>query len=264
VSEKVVSESARIRNADPNAVAVIVGASRGIGLASTQALFRRFSGRIIALCRDPASSGALSALTQFDPNRLQVAQCDITDESSISKAVEFIGDRVDLLYNTAGLLHVDDYRPETSVSRVDADFLRMNFEVNSVGPILLAKHLGKLMMTKRKPGRVPSVFASITARVGSIEDNSLGGWISYRASKAAHNAALKTCSIEFGRRGTIVVALHPGTVNTDLSQPFQKNVPAGKLFPVDMAANQLLEVIDSLEQVDNGSFFDYARKPIPW
>ncbi len=136
--------------------------------------------------------------------------------------------------------------------------------MNSVGPILLAKHLGPLMITRRKEGRVPSVFASLTARVGSISDNGLGGWISYRASKAAQNQALKTASIELGRRGVIVVALHPGTVNTDLSEPFQKNVRPEKLFPVDMAANQLLDVVDSLEQEDNGSFLAYDRKPIPW
>lgn len=111
---------------------------------------------------------------------------------------------------------------------------------------------------------MPSVFASLSARVGSISDNSLGGWISYRASKAAQNQALKTASIELGRRGVIVVALHPGTVNTDLSQPFQKNVPASKLFAVDMAANQLLDVIDTLEEKDNGAFLAYDRKSIPW
>lgn len=108
------------------------------------------------------------------------------------------------------------------------------------------------------------MFSSITARVGSITDNGLGGWISYRSSKAAQNQALKTASIELGRRGVIVVALHPGTVNTDLSQPFQKNVKPEKLFPVDLAANQLLDVIDTLEEVDNGTFLAYDRKPIPW
>ncbi len=108
------------------------------------------------------------------------------------------------------------------------------------------------------------MFASITGRVGSISDNGLGGWISYRASKAAQNQALKTASIELGRRGIVVVALHPGTVDTDLSMPFQKNVAKGKLFPVDMAANQLLDVIDSLELSDNGSFLAYDRSLIPW
>lgn len=137
-------------------------------------------------------------------------------------------------------------------------------KVNTLGPMLLAKHMGTLMVTRRKEGRVPSVFASLTARVGSIGDNRLGGWISYRVSKAAQNQALKTASIELGRRGTIVIALHPGTVNTDLSQPFQKNVPVDELFPVDMAANQLLDVIDSLEEQDNGSFLAYDRTTIPW
>lgn len=137
-------------------------------------------------------------------------------------------------------------------------------QVNTVGPILLAKHLGPLMITKRKAGRVPSIFSSISARVGSISDNALGGWISYRVSKAAQNQALRTASVELGRRGVIVVCLHPGTVNTDLSTPFQKNVPPGKLFAVEDAATNLLNVLDSLTIQDNGSFLAYDRSNIPW
>jgi NAD(P)-dependent dehydrogenase (short-subunit alcohol dehydrogenase family) len=134
-----------------------------------------------------------------------------------------------------------------------------------VGPLLVFKHFSPMLTTTRKEDRVsPSVLATITARVGSIEDNHLGGWISYRASKAAHNQILRTASIELGRRGVTCVALHPGTVNTDLSVPFQKNVPDGKLFAVDDAATMLLDVIDSVGPEDNGSFFDYKRERIPW
>jgi NAD(P)-dependent dehydrogenase (short-subunit alcohol dehydrogenase family) len=266
--------SATARNSDPNAVCVVVGASRGIGLAITQQLFRRFKGRVITLCRRPDEAGALSALFQFNPHRMTLVPIDTTDEQSVAGAAaavkEATGGRVDVLIHTVGILH--DKReggtgamPETSLGRVNVDFLQRNILVNSVGPLLVFKHFSPMLATTRKEDRVsPSVLATITARVGSIEDNHLGGWISYRASKAAHNQILRTASIELGRRGVTCVALHPGTVNTDLSVPFQKNVPDGKLFAVDDAATMLLDVIDSVGPEDNGSFLDYKRERIPW
>lgn len=198
--------------------------------------------------------------------------------------------------------------PETSLSKVDVDFMRRNLEVsctqtqkkqkniaiqnqktnvtlfihllsdkmsdhrihyiyvqiNLMGPVLVAKHLSPLMTTARKPNRVPSVLATISARVGSIGDNNLGGWLSYRASKAGQNQAMRTISIELGRRGVICASLHPGTVRTDLSAPFQKRVPESQLQDVDVAAGRLLDVIDSLQPSDNGSFFAYDGKRIPY
>lgn len=126
-----------------------------------------------------------------------------------------------------------------------------------MGPVLVAKHLAPLMTTARKKERVPSVLAALSARVGSISDNRLGGWLSYRASKAGQNQAMRTMSIELGRRGVICVSLHPGTVNTELSAPFQKRVPPGQLQDVDVAAGRLLDVVDSLSTEDNGSFMAY-------
>lgn len=127
--------SSNVRNADPNAVAVVVGASRGIGLAATQSLLRRFTGRIIALCREPESAGALNALVQFDPSRLEVGKIDITNEESIKAATNQVkesgGGRVDLVLNTVGILHENGNMPETSLSRVDPNFLRKNFEVRT-------------------------------------------------------------------------------------------------------------------------------------
>lgn len=133
-----------------------------------------------------------------------------------------------------------------------------------MGPVLVAKHFSPLMITNRKEGRVPSVLAALSARVGSISDNELGGWLSYRASKAGQNQAMRTMSIELGRRGIICVSLHPGTVETDLSAPFRKNVKPEQLFPADKAAGMLLDVIDSLGPEDNGAFLAYDRKPIPY
>lgn len=164
----------------------------------------------------------------------------------------------------AGILHVDGHMPETSLSRVEADFMRRNLEVNLMGPVLVAKHLSGMMTTKRKEGRVPSIFAAISARVGSIEDNRLGGWLSYRASKAGQNQAMRTISIELGRRGVICVSLHPGTVRTDLSAPFQRRVPKEQLQDVDVAAERLLSVIDSLTVEDNGRFYAYDGKQVPF
>lgn len=133
-----------------------------------------------------------------------------------------------------------------------------------MGPILVAKHLSPLMVTSRKEGRVPSVLAALSARVGSISDNQLGGWLSYRASKAGQNQALRTISIELGRRGIICTSLHPGTVRTDLSQPFQKRVPVSQLQDVDVAAGRLLDVIDSLTPENNGCFRAYDGSTIPY
>lgn len=133
-----------------------------------------------------------------------------------------------------------------------------------MGPVLVAKHMSGMMTTSRKPNRVPSVLATISARVGSIEDNHIGGWLSYRASKAGQNQAIRTISVELGRRGVICVSLHPGTVKTDLSAPFQKRVPEKQLQDVDVAANRLLDVIDSLKTDDNGGFFAYDGKRIPF
>lgn len=261
------------RNKDENATCVIVGASRGIGLAMTQQIFSRFKGRIIALCRTPNSAGALSALFQFNPHRMHIVKIDATDEDSVSAAAQEVrhlaNGRVDILLHTVGILHDNvvggtTAMPETSLARLDVKFLQKNLMINTVGPILVMKHFSPLLNTKGKADRVPSVLATLTARVGSISDNGLGGWMSYRVSKAGHNQALRTASIELGRRGVICVALHPGTVNTDLSAPFQRNVRPEKLFDVNDAANMLLDVVDSLGIEDNGHFFDYARKQIPW
>lgn len=187
----------------------------------------------------------------------------------IKKVAENVGSlseeaRVDFVMHCAGILHEGGHMPETSLSRVESSFLRRNLEVNLMGPVLVAKHLSGMMTTKRKEGRVSSVFASISARVGSIEDNRLGGWLSYRASKAGQNQALRTISIELGRRGIICVSLHPGTVRTDLSAPFQKRVPQNQLQNVDVAAEKLLTVIDSLTSDDNGRFYAYDGKQIPF
>ena len=169
---------------------------------------------------------------------------------------------VNLVINCAGVLHAaDGMAPERRLREVRGDWLARAFEVNATGPILLAKHIEDLLPRKDR-----AVFASLSARVGSIGDNRLGGWYAYRASKAAQNMLLRTLSVELPRRarGAIVVALHPGTTDTDLSRPFQASVPREKLFPADRAARQLLAVIDGLRPPDNGTFYAWDGRQVPW
>ena len=144
--------------------------------------------------------------------------------------------------------------PEKSLAELDPDWLLKNFTVNTVGPAIVAKHFLPLFPVDRR-----AVFAVLSARVGSIGDNKLGGWYGYRASKAALNQLVRTLSIEEKRRNdrSIVVALHPGTVDTPLSQPFQANVRPDQLFAPDRAAVQLLDVLDGLKAPDSGKHFGW-------
>ncbi|MEO0347416.1 MAG: SDR family NAD(P)-dependent oxidoreductase, partial [Pseudomonadota bacterium] len=152
-------------------------------------------------------------------------------------------------------------QPERRLEDVDAGNIQRSFAVNAVGPLLLVKHLARLL-----PRREPCTVATLSARVGSISDNRLGGWYAYRAAKAAQNMLTKTLSIELARRYRKVrcVALHPGTVATDLSAPFRGNVSDDKLFDVAQSVNYLLTVLDQLDDDDNGKFFAWDGQEIPW
>eukprot|EP00884_Botryococcus_braunii_P023106 jgi/Botrbrau1/947/Bobra.0167s0056.3 len=145
--------------------------------------------------------------------------------------------------------------PETALSRVTMDNLRRNFEINTFGPILVAKEFAPLL-----------VKGAEAAQLSSIGDNRLGGWYSYRASKAALNQLNKSMALEFERRKQAVscVLLHPGTCDTGLSKPFQKNVLPEKLFPVERAVQQLLGIVDGISMEHNGGFFAWDGLPIPW
>ena len=161
----------------------------------------------------------------------------------------------------SGILHDDEaLRPEKTWRALDGAALERVYRINAVGPALVAKHFLPLLARDRK-----SVFAALSARVGSISDNHLGGWHAYRASKAALNMLLRTFAIELARRNprAICVGLHPGTVDTGLSAPFQANVPEGKLFTPDFAAARLLEVVDRLKPDDSGKVFAWDGQLIP-
>ena len=245
--------------------ALIVGASQGIGLGFAQQLLKYPNiDRIYGTYRSCKSASSLIALENSYPDKLCCLEMDITQESSVAEGIKTISqevDRLHLVIYCVGVLHQGDLQPEKSLKQINADNLIYYFQVNSIGAVLLAKHIMPLL--RHKQG---SIFASISAKVGSIGDNRLGGWYGYRASKAALNMFLKTISIEYSRRcpKTIVVALHPGTTNTRLSQPFQKNVPQEKLFSVERTVSQLLSVMEGLDMSNSGQFFSWDGSNLPW
>ena len=152
-------------------------------------------------------------------------------------------------------------QPEKRLGDVTPANLQRSFAVNAIGPLLVAKHFRILL-----PPRERSIFANLSARVGSIGDNHLGGWYAYRASKAAQNMLTRNLAIELRRRaqGLICIALHPGAVDTGLSRPFQSKVPANRLFSPERAATQLLKIMDRLQPDDSGGFFSWNGERIPW
>ena len=242
---------------------LIVGASQGIGLGFVRALLQQDNIQKIYATYRSKQTNDLFALEQSS-DRLECLQVDVTDESQIAAAAKQIQESVKYLHLAiycVGVLHKKDLFPEKSLRQIDPKNLIYSFQVNSIGAVLLAKYLMPLF---RKSER--SVFACISAKVGSIGDNRLGGWYGYRASKAALNMFLKTTAIEYSRRcpKTIVVALHPGTTDTRLSQPFQKNVPPGKLFPVEHTVDLLSQVIAGLSSEDSGEFFSWDGSKLPW
>ncbi len=223
--------------------ALVIGSSGGIGRAL---------------------EGRLRAETQFDAvvtlSRSEHG-FDICDEASVARAAQELqlkDGAFDLIINATGALVIDRNRPEKTIKALSADAMMGQFRVNAIGPALLLKHFHPLL-----PRETRSVFASISARVGSISDNRLGGWVSYRAAKAAQNQIVKTAAIEIARTHpkAIVVTLHPGTVATRLSQPYSSG---HQTVSPDLAAARLLKVIADLRPAQSGGFFSYSGQPIDW
>lgn len=268
------------RNSDPSAVFVVTGASRGIGLQFVKSLIERTAGTVVALCRSPETAHGLTAaivsLNDHDKNRVKVLELDLEDQSSIDNVVTGIKDsfdRVDLLLNVAGILGdgKETPGPERSIDKIEKDWMVKTLNVNLVAPVMLSQGLVPLMEQKRRRGkdsgsasRPNAIIANLSARVGSISDNGLGGWYSYRISKSGLNQATRTMAHELRRKSVWSIALHPGTTNTDLSKPFQKNVQEGRLFPVEFTVDSLLGVIDSMGEENSGGLYDWAGKAIPF
>ncbi|GAA6015275.1 hypothetical protein JCM11491_000995 [Sporobolomyces phaffii] len=270
-------------------VAVIQGAGGSIGSHFARHLLKNTNLSIVATSRDPSSAkrAILGQDGKIDESRLKVLEMDAKHESTIQKAAEEVkkefGEKsLRLLINASGVLHADK-----SVAEVNPDQLLETFQLNTFAHLLTFKHFYPLLPKKNDikssaagsssqdpangyvhPGL--GVFASLTARIGSIGDNKKGGWIGYRASKAATNQVIATLQRELELRSTpsIAVALHPGTVvGTNLSKPWTKESDAGKkegVHDAETATRKLLEVIGKMKKEDGGRFVDYAGKDIPW
>lgn len=201
---------------------------------------------------------------------------DVGSEDSIKSAVEHIKTitpSLNVVINTVGMLQSPEHGPEKSIRQFETDFFLHNIVINTLPSLLIAKHIKPLLKAAERSSKTPSdsnpnttIYATISARVGSIGDNQIGGWYSYRMSKAALNMGMKTLAIEWARtlHQVCVVVLQPGTVDTDLSKPFQSNVPKGGLFTAAHSAKKLLEVLNTLTAAQSGSFVDWAGKEVPW
>ena len=223
-------------------VALIVGATGSIGGALNTTL---------------CCSGAFSEILAVSRPAL-----DVTSEESVAALAEKIANmsqELSLVIDATGYLHDANAMPEKSWRQIDPEHLVKAFRINAIGPAILMKHFLPLMPRDRR-----SVFATLSARVGSIGDNKLGGWYGYRASKAALNQFVRTAAVELKRKKplAICVALHPGTVESKLSAPFAKSNL--EVRSAAEAADQLLKVIDELEPRHSGGFFDHRGDTIPW
>ena len=214
--------------------ALVIGASGGIGRAVTAALRAR-GDEVVTLSRRD--------------DRL-----DVTNPAAVARVMGAVAGPFDLIFVAIGILGT----PEKSLEAVEADAMARVMAVNAIGPALILRHAARLLPRK---GR--SVCAVLSARVGSIGDNRIGGWYSYRASKAALNQIVHGAAIELGRshKDSIVVALHPGTVETSFTAHYADR---HKTVPAEVAAGSLIGTIEGLTRDDTGGFFDYAKDAIPW
>ncbi|MBY8975988.1 SDR family NAD(P)-dependent oxidoreductase [Rhodobacteraceae bacterium NNCM2] len=217
--------------------ALVIGATGGIGAALTAALVGR--------------GAEVRTLSRRQDG------LDVTDATSVDRVLGAQSGPFDLILVTIGILAPEDLAPEKSLSQIDAGAMAEVLAINTIGPALILRHVPRLL-----PRQGRSVVAVLTARVGSIGDNQLGGWYSYRASKAAANQIIRTAAIEIGRthREAAVIALHPGTVAT----PFTESYPGHRKVAPETAAENLMRVIDGIGPEQSGSFFDWAGKEVPW
>lgn len=235
----------RLQSFAAGATAIVFGASGGIGGAVADAL-----------------DAEPHVMRVFRLGRQGTPVLDIQNEDTIAAAAEHVSRLSEpprLLFDATGVLHGEGLSPEKSWKHLDPEAMAEAFAINATGPALLIKHFMPLMPRSGK-----AVFATLSARVGSIGDNRFGGWYAYRASKAALNQIVRTAAVELGRRRpeAVCAALHPGTVDTDLTAPFHKTgltvrTPA-------QAADRLLDVVDRMTPAHSGGFYDYAFEPIPW
>ncbi len=228
----------------------MIGAGGGIGATLVEALARsgRYS-RVHALSRDPRPDDGLIA----------GGFIDVADEASIRHAAERVGSSLDLVLIATGILHEGGRMPEKALRELDGAALARIFQLNTIGPALALKHFSPLLAKDRRV-----VIAALSARVGSISDNRNGGWYGYRASKAALNMIIKSAAIEIGRSRpkAVCLAIHPGTVDTALSVPFQRGMKEGQLFTRERAATHILSVLQNIQPEQSGRIFAWNGSEI--
>lgn len=222
--------------------ALVIGSSGTIGAAFVE-----------LLSNDPACAGVVGVHRHSDPS------LDYQYSDSIEACATALASQgpFQFIINTVGVLHSDSWMPEKRLEDLNAEQLSELMKINAIGPALTIRHFSKLLDPKS------SIMVTLSAKVGSIEDNRLGGWYSYRASKAALNMIIKTASIEFARTkpNTALIAMHPGTVNSRLSKPF-RGEQIGR--PASVAVSDMWRVIQNLKSEDSGSFLSYSGENLPW
>jgi len=252
MSESILGRN-RSANDKPTCV-LVAGATGGIGSAFCRRLAQTFPGTVlIRLARHPARLEKLATETHD-------LTFELGEEAQIEDAVRQIPEHLQLewAFIATGWLHDEQHTPEKTYKSLDARHMLHAYHTNAVGPALLVKHLLPRMQTTK-----PAIIGILSARVGSISDNRMGGWHAYRASKAALNMLIKNYALEFARRkhGPIIVGLQPGTTDTALSAPFQRSVPEDQLQTPEYTAAQLLMVMQHLEPSDSGKLFDFLGLP---
>ncbi|MGM0982350.1 MAG: SDR family NAD(P)-dependent oxidoreductase [Pseudomonadota bacterium] len=236
--------------------ALVTAANGGIGGAVIDALLESDRpGRVIGVSR--------SGRSHSDP-RFESLALDVTEPYGLAALEEALdATPLHLVFNAIGMLHDErlGISPEKKFDDLDAEAMSRLYHVNAITPALLLKALQPSLK-----GHHPALIASLSARVGSIGDNRLGGWYAYRASKAAHNMLMKTAAVELRRLNpqASIACLHPGTTDTELSRPFQARVPANKLFTTAFVAQQLLTVLNDCGPEESGIFLDWAGESVQW
>lgn len=220
---------------------VLIIGGGGLGRALV-AHYQQQGASVQVLSRQATSLAGVNwiQLSDYEPASLQ----QIMNQVSVS----------DIVISTLGVLHNNDFMPEKRLADVNAEQLQHSYYVNAVLPILLLQQL-----LPQLPQKSPCVWAQLSAKVGSISDNYLGGWYSYRASKAGLNMLLKTAAVELKRthKQLCIAAIHPGTTDTELSKPFQQRLPADRLFTAELSAQRIAAVIDGLSAEDSGGFWHW-------
>ena len=238
---------------------LIIGANSEIAKALACQITSNSSSQLIVVSRD------VHFYQQSLFKQAKVMAVDNYQESEIANVVKHLSSSIHAtiseVYVCHGLLHNHNCRPEKRLEDFSTEAFNEILQVNTITPMLWLKYLTPLLV-----GKIDCKIIIFSARVGSISDNEIGGWYSYRASKAAMNMLLKSAAVELARRAKNIklISFHPGTTDSPLSKPFQKNVPKGKLFKSDYVAKQLLNIVEEVAVDGEASFFDWQGKEIPW